>query len=255
MEIAIVIPAHNEAGCIAETVTAIATRLTAANIPHNILVINDNSQDHTEKILLELCAKYAQVRYLNNEPPNGFGLAVRKGLERFSGDAVAIVMADGSDSPDDIVMYYEKLLEGYDCVFGSRFIKGGSVVDYPLHKLVVNRCANWFIKHLFRLKLNDTTNAFKAYRRSVIQGLKPILSYHFNLTVELPLKAIVRGYSYAVVPISWKNRTTGISKLKIKEMGSRYLFIVLYVFLEKYLSRGDYHRKEDALMQRDRLYG
>lgn len=255
MEISIVIPAHNEEGCIEETVTAITTRLMAVNIPHNILVINDNSQDDTEKILLELCSKYKHVQYLNNGPSNGFGLAVRRGLECFSGDAVAIVMADGSDSPDDIVTYYEKLVEGYDCVFGSRFIKGGNVINYPLHKLIINRCANWFIKHLFRLNLNDTTNAFKAYRRSVIQGLTPILSYHFNLTVELPLKAIVRGYSYTVVPISWKNRTTGISKLKIKEMGSRYLFIVLYVFLEKHLSRGDYHRKEKALIQKDVVNG
>lgn len=255
MELSIVIPAHNEEGCIAETVTAITTRLTAVNIPHNILVINDNSQDNTEKVLLELCSKYTQLRYLNSDPPNGFGLAVRQGLEHFAGDAVAIVMADGSDSPDDIVVYYEKLMEGYDCVFGSRFIKGGRVVDYPYHKLIVNRCANWFIKHLFGLQLNDTTNAFKAYRRSVIQGLNPLLSYHFNLTVELPLKAIVRGYSYAVVPISWKNRTTGISKLKIKEMGSRYLFIVLYVFLEKYLARGDYRRTDVALIHKDVLNG
>ena len=188
--------AHNEEGCIEETVVSIVTQLTAANIPHNILVINDNSQDNTEKILLALCSQYDHVRYLNNDPPNGFGLAVRKGLEHFSGDAVAIVMADGSDSPYDIVKYYEKLMEGYDCIFGSRFIKGGNVIDYPLHKLIVNRCANWFIKCLFGLNLNDTTNAFKMYRRSVIGGLAPILSCHFNLTVELPLKAIVRGYSY-----------------------------------------------------------
>ena len=255
MKLSIVIPAHNEEGCIEETVIAIIDRLMADNIPHDILVINDNSQDNTEKILLQLCSWYDHVRYLNNVSPSGFGLAVRKGLECFSGDAVALVMADGSDSPDDIVKYYTKLSEGYDCVFGSRFIKGGYVIDYPLHKLIVNRFANWFIKFLFRIKLNDTTNAFKAYRRSVIQGLHPILSHHFNLTVELPLKAIVRGYSYAVIPISWKNRATGISKLKIKEMGSRYLFIVLYVFLEKHLSRGDYLRKKRPLVQKDGVNG
>jgi dolichol-phosphate mannosyltransferase len=164
-------------------------------------------------------------------------------------------MADGSDSPDDIVKYYEKLLEGYDCVFGSRFIKGSKVIDYPYHKLVLNRLANWFIKILFRLKFNDVTNAFKAYRRHAIQGVRPIISYQFNLTVELPLKAIVRGYSYTVVPISWKNRMTGISKLKIKEMGSRYLFIVLYILLEKYFSRGDYLRKEKISVQKDIKHG
>ncbi len=238
MELSIVIPAHNEEGCIQETVTAIIDRLTAANIQHNVLVINDNSQDDTEKILSRLSETYPQVRYINNEPPCGFGLAVRKGLENFTGDAVAIVMADGSDSPDDIVTYYEKFCEGYDCVFGSRFIQDSSVSGYPLHKLVINRMANWFIKILFGIPFNDTTNAFKGYRQHVIRGIAPIFSRHFNITVELPLKGIVRGYSYAIVPISWKNRTTGISKLKLQEMGSRYLFIVLHVLMEKYLSRG-----------------
>ncbi len=157
-----------------------------------------------------------------------------------------IVMADGSDSPADMVTYWHKLHEGYDCVFGSRFIRSGAVYDYPTHKLILNRLANTFIRVLFAMEFNDTTNAFKCFRREVIAGIGPIMSYHFNLTVELPLKAIVRGYSYAVTPISWRNRKIGESKLKIREMGSRYLFIVLYCLLEKLLSRGDYRRKDIA---------
>jgi dolichol-phosphate mannosyltransferase len=165
---------------------------------------------------------------------------VRAGLDEFTGDAVAIVMADGSDSPDDVLRYYRLLEEGYDCAFGSRFVRGASVQDYPRFKLVLNRISNFAIRVLFRHGYNDTTNAFKAYRREVIETVQPILSNHFNLTVELPLKAIVRGHTYAVVPISWTNRETGASKLHLQEMGSRYVFIVLYVLLEHYLSRGDY---------------
>ncbi len=127
-------------------------------------------------------------------------------------------------------------------MFGSRFVPGAKVVDYPFHKLVMNRLANTFIRLLFGLRLNDVTNAFKCYRREVIAGCSPLLSKHFNLTVGLPVKAIVRSYSFTVVPINWYNRTIGVSKLKIKEMGSRYLFIVLYVWLERLLSRGDYRR-------------
>ena len=122
------------------------------------------------------------------------------------------------------------------------FPKSLTLIDYPLPKLILNRLANTFIRILFGLRYNDVTNAFKLYRKEVIQGLKPLLSHHFNLTVELPLKAIVRGYSYTVIPNSWTNRKQGESKLKIKEMGSRYLFIVLYCFIEKWLSRGDYRR-------------
>lgn len=243
----LVIPAHNEEGCIVPTIQAISEILETEKIAYEILVVNDNSRDRTEELLQQLSVQNKRVRYLNNYYPNGFGFAVRCGLENFQGDAVAIVMADSSDAPENIVDYYYKLQEGYDCVFGSRFIKGGRVIDYPTHKLLVNRLANLFIQILFGLKFNDTTNAFKAYRQEVIEGISPLLSHHFNLTVEIPLKAIVRGYSYATIPITWRNRATGVSKLKLKEMGSRYLFIVLYVWLEKYLSRGDYVRKRSQL--------
>ena len=241
--LSIVIPAYNEEDCIESTAHLISERLERDKIDYEILVVNDNSKDNTEAVLQKINQDNPRIRYINNYYPNGFGFAVRCGLENFSGDAVAVVMADNSDSPDNMVDYYYKLQEGYDCVFGSRFIKGGKVIDYPKHKLFVNRLANLFIQVLFGLKFNDTTNAFKIYRKEVIEGISPLLSHHFNLTVEMPLKAIVRGYSYMTIPITWRNRTTGISKLKLKEMGSRYLFIVLSIWLEKYLSRGDYKRK------------
>lgn len=242
--LSIVIPAHNEEGCIGATLDAILTRFRQEQIADlEVVVVNDNSRDRTEEILKDYAERFPQVRYVNNEPPNGFGFAVRRGLREFRGAAVAIVMADLSDSPDDIVVYYRRLKAGAECVFGSRFVAGSRVVDYPRLKLTINRVANLFIRWLFGLDYNDVTNAFKAYRREVIEGIQPLLSHHFNLTVEMPLKAIVRGYTYEQMPISWTNRTAGESKLRLKEMGSRYLFIVLYVWLEKMLSRGDYHRR------------
>ncbi|WPD21674.1 MAG: glycosyltransferase family 2 protein [Candidatus Electrothrix scaldis] len=246
MKLSILIPAHNEEDVIYATVSDIVKKCNDESICHEVIVVDDNSFDKTPLVLKKLSDEYGTVKFIRNEPPNGFGFAIKKGLKYFSGDAVAIVMADQSDFPDDIVKYYKKMEEGYDCVFGSRFIKKGFVIDYPIHKLIINRFANFFIKLLFSIHLNDTTNAFKCYRREVIEGIQPILSHHFNITVELPLKAIVRGYSYDIVPIGWKNRTSGISKLKIKEMGGRYLFIVLYVFLEKYLSNGDYIKKTES---------
>lgn len=241
--LSIVIPAHDEEGSIAATCGSILDRFAREQIEDfEILVVNDHSKDGTEAVLRELAARQPRVRYVNNRGKGGFGWAIRLGLREFRGDAVAIVMADLSDSPDDILTYYRELKKGAECVFGSRFMKGSRIVDYPPHKLVLNRLANRFIKTLFRLDHNDITNAFKAYRRDVITGIQPLLSSHFNLAVELPLKSIVRGYRYVKVPISWTNRTTGASKLKIKEMGGRYLFIVLYCWLEKKLARGDYYR-------------
>lgn len=244
MQLSVVIPAHNEEGCIKETVDAFSAELTKEKIPYEILVINDNSSDTTEKILLDIEKHNKNVRHINNTPPNGFGFAVRCGLENYTGDCVAIVMADMSDRPVDLVTYYRTMLKGnFDCVFGSRFIKGGKVIDYPRSKYFLNRLTNFIIRILFFKKYNDTTNAFKLYKRSTMDGLRPFLSHHFNLTVELPLKAIVRGYTYTVVPNYWTNRKSGESKLKIKEMGSRYFFVILYCFLEKQLSRGDYNKK------------
>jgi len=240
--LSLVIPAQNEEGSIEGTIQAFARALEAESIPFEIVVVDDGSSDGTVAEAHRLSREHSQVRLVENHGRHGFGMAVRAGLENFQGDAVAIAMADGSDSPSDVVRYYRALQQGYDCVFGSRFIRGGKVYDYPLHKLLLNRLANRFIGLLFGFRFNDTTNAFKCYRRQVIQGMQPLISPHFNLTVEMPLKAVVRGFSYAVVPINWTNRKTGVSKLKIKEMGSRYLFIVLYLWLEKHLARGDYSR-------------
>ncbi len=245
MKLSIVIPAHNEEESITETIDQIEEAFSKVTIDHEIFVVDDNSKDNTRKVLETLAQKYPSLKYETNHGPNGFGYAVRFGLERFSGDCVAVMMADLSDSPYDLIRYYTTMIEGnYDCVFGSRFIKGGKVIDYPWVKKIINRIANFIIRMVMRIKYNDTTNAFKLYKREVIDGVKPILSPHFNLTIELPLKAIIRGYSYTVVPNSWTNRKYGESKLKIKEMGSRYFFILVYCFVEKYFSRGDFKIKK-----------
>lgn len=243
--LSVVIPAHNEEGHIADTVTKVHKALLNAQIRHEILVVNDHSSDSTAAELKKLEAQLPEgcFRTIENKASGGFGMAVRAGLENFQGDTVAVVMADLSDKPEDIVRYFREIQAGFECAFGSRFLPQSEIIDYPWPKLMLNRCANLMIQILFGLRYNDVTNAFKMYRRHVIDGLKPFLSCHFNLTVELPLKAIVRGYSYSIIPNSWTNRKEGVSKFKIKEMGSRYLFIMIYCFIEKWLSRGDYKRR------------
>ena len=240
--LSIVIPARNEEGCIEATVEDLYRELHSQRVPHEIMVVDDGSTDSTWTKLQALRHSIPTLKPLQNNGAHGFGRAIIYGFDHIAGDAVVVMMADASDDSKDVVRYWTLLNEGWDAVFGSRFIKGGEVVDYPWLKLRINRLANLFIRTLFGYKLNDTTNAFKAYRRVTIDGCRPLLSPHFNLTVELPLKTIVRGFSWTTMPITWRNRQTGVSKLKIKEMGSRYLFICLYVWLEKSFSRGDYRR-------------
>lgn len=242
--LSVVIPARDEEGCIASTVEHLFVELRLHAVPHEIVVVDDGSTDSTWQKLLELQERVSTLQPLHNPGPHGFGRAIIYGLDHINGDCTVIMMADESDDCRDVVRYWTLLNEGWDAVFGSRFVKGGGVIDYPWLKLKVNRLANLFIRFMFGIKLNDTTNAFKAYRATVIQGCRPLLSPHFNLTVELPLKTMVRDYTWTVIPITWRNRRSGTPKLKIKEMGSRYLFICLYMWLEKYFSRGDYRRVE-----------
>jgi dolichol-phosphate mannosyltransferase len=241
----IVIPAHNEEESLPPTLRALHAALVREGIPHEIVVVDDGSRDRTWEVLRGLQAEIPTLAPVRNAGRNGFGRAVVCGLNAMKGDACAIMMADASDAPGDAVRYWRLMNEGWDCVFGSRFVKGGRVTDYPRVKLLINRFANFLVRVGFQIRLNDTTNAFKAYRRVVIDGCRPFLSPHFNLTVELPLKAIVRGYTWTVIPISWQNRKHGVAKLKIKEMGSRYFFICAYVWLEKWFSRGDYRIDRD----------
>lgn len=242
--LSVVIPARNEQGCIASTVEHLYLELRRHNVPHEIIVVDDGSTDSTWRTLESLKTQIPSLVPVQNPGPHGFGCAVSYGFDHMAGDAVVVTMADESDDCGDVVRYWKKLNEGYDCVFGSRFVHGGGVIGYPKIKLFLNRLVNHFIRVLFRIRLNDTTNAFKAYRKQVIDGCRPLISPHFNMTIEIPLKAIVRGYSWVTIPITWHGRRTGTPKLKIKEMGSRYLFICLYVWLEKYFSRGDYRRKD-----------
>ena len=241
--LSVVIPARDEEACIASTVEHLHVALRLHKVPHEIIVVDDASTDRTLETIDEVKSRIPVIRAVQSPPPHGFGRAIIAGLDEMQGDAVVVMMADESDDCRDVVRYWETLQQGYDCVFGSRFIKGGRAIAYPKLKLVLNRGANLFLKLMFNIPLNDTTNAFKAYRREVIDGCRPLISPHFNITVELPLKAIVRGYSWTMIPITWRGRQSGTAKLKIKELGSRYTFSWLSVWLEKHLTRGDYRRR------------
>jgi dolichol-phosphate mannosyltransferase len=251
MRFSVVMPAKGEEDSVGATVEQAANVLESEGIDYELIVVDDHSTDGTAAVVDAIATTNPRVRCVRSPYESGFGLAVRAGLDEYTGDAVAVMMADGSDHPEDLVRYHNELDEGWECVFGSRFIRGATVRDYPRVKLVINRLANWFIRTIFRHHYNDTTNAFKAYRRGVIDSIQPLLSNHFNLTVEMPLKAIVRGHTFRVVPISWTGRSAGSSKLGIREMGSRYLFIVLYVWLESHLSRGDYRKREADTLDGD----
>lgn len=235
----IVIPAYNEEENILPTIRSLADELRAEQIPFELVVVNDNSKDDTPKVVEAATAEFPEIRLVHNTPPGGLGRAVRFGLKHFKGDVVAVVMADLSDSPRDVVACYRKIEEGYDCAFGSRFIKGSRVTQYPRLKLMFNRIGNAIIRMMFMTRHNDLTNAFKVYRRHVIEGISPLHACHFNITIEMSLSALIRGYAIATIPITWSGRTWGQSKLRIREMGRRYLATLLMIWFERVLILDD----------------
>lgn len=242
MKLSVVIPAHNEQGCIENVAESLIGELERNAIVFEVIIVNDNSIDATASKLEAIAKIHPAVKIVHSDPPKGFGRAICKGLENVGGDIVVIYMGDGSDDPQDAVRYYNKILEGYDCVFGSRFIKGSNTTGYPKIKFILNRVGNAFIQLLFFIGYNDVSNAFKAYRIEAIRAMQPLVSQYFNITVEMSLKAIISGFSYAVIPINWSGRDSGVSKYRIKELSSKYFFSILYVWLEKILLKEEIHK-------------
>ncbi len=241
----VVIPAHNEENNISFTVEELVQELRKEQIPFEIVVVNDNSSDNTLHVIQNLHQQFSEVIPVDNPLPGGLGRAIRVGLKHVRGDVIAIVMADRSDDPKDIVHCYRKIEEGYDCVFGSRFRKGSIITHYPKVKLIANRIVNKFLQIIFLTRFNDLTNAFKVYRKHVIESMSPLQSAHFNITIEMSLSALIRKYKIAEIPIAWYGRTWGQSKLKLHEMGRRYLCTMLMIWFERLLILDDIMTEKD----------
>lgn len=239
LKASIIIPAYNEEENIEAVIVEVSTKLREEGIPFELVVVNDNSKDKTPQVIESLKSSYPEIVLVNRTPPGGFGRAIRSGLENFSGDVVIIVMADLSDDVEDIVKYYRKIEEGYDCVYGTRFTKGTIVKDYPWLKKHINRFINKMLQLLFFTSHNDLTNAFKAYRSYVIKSISPLKASHFNITIEMSLSALIRKFRIARVPINWYGRQWGQSNLKLKEMGRRYLATLIKIWFERLLILDD----------------
>jgi len=207
---------------------------------YEIIFIDDYSQDHTLNKIKEFSTKHQNIFYYINKK-KGLGGAISLGLKKAQGKYITIMMADSADSIDDLNSYFKIIQENeFDAIFGSRFIHGSEIIDYPKFKLFLNRIFNYITKILFFSDYNDFTNSFKIYKKEVIDKIHPIVSENFNIFLELPLKTISRGFTYKIVPIKYFNRKKGKAKFKIKELGSSYLFTLLYCFLEKILLKKKY---------------
>ena len=247
-KVSVVIPAYNEEAVIEPTVRELSNALEAAGLAYEIRVVDDQSIDSTWAILSRLSAEIAAVRPVRNQGKGGYGLAVRAGLSSFEGDAVIVSMADGSDSPRDVVAYAQALANGYDCAFGNRFSAQSQVHDYPLVKKVLNRAGNLLIACLTGYRqYRDFTNGFKGYRRHVVEAMAPLISADFNLTVEMSVKAVLSGASAKIIPNSWRDREGGVSKFNVGRLGPRYLATIAYCVLGDYIRRAGARERNEPV--------
>jgi dolichol-phosphate mannosyltransferase len=231
--LSILIPCYNEEASIAATVNVLVAAMDAAALSYEILCVNNASKDSTETVLQNLTSQYPRVRYVNTPPLAGYGVAVRWGLQHYAGKAVVIVMADGSESPEDILRFAAKIAEGYDCAFGSRFKPGSVVEGYPKFKLLLNRLGNKLIAWTTGSEYDDFTNGFKCYRREVIDAIQPLFGEKFNLTIEMSINATMVQPRIAVVANSWRDRSEGTSKFDVLGQSSLYLFTLGYCWLRR----------------------
>ena len=231
--LSIIIPIKNEEQIINSTLEKILNEIKG--IDFEVILIDDFSNDNSTNLIKEIIQKHKNLKFYNNKLA-GLGSLIDLGIEKSSGEFIVIMMADLSDSIEDLKSYYKAIKDsGYDAVMGSRFMKDSVVSDYPITKLILNRVFNNFVKLIFLSDYNDFTNAFKIYKKDTLLKLKPYVSESFNIFLELPLKLISRGYKYKIIPIKWINRKKGKSKFQIRELGAKYIFTLIYCLAEKIL--------------------
>ena len=235
MSLSIIIPVYNESKQISVTIKKLQKLKNKIKI-FELIFIDDLSTDSSYKILSSYQKKNKQIKVYKNKK-KGLGSAIEVGILKSKFENICIFMCDLSDDLNDLVKY-ENLIsknQNLDAIFGSRFLKDSKVSNYPYFKLFLNRLANNIIRIIFFSDYNDFTNAFKIYKKSTLLKLFPLVSENFNIFLELPLKIIVRKYNYKIIPIKWHGRKIGESKFKLKEIGSMYIFTMLYCLLEKIL--------------------
>ena len=231
--LSIIIPVKNESENLKDITDYFVNNLN--DLEFELLIVNDYSEDDTFDKMKNLSMKNKNLKILNNTK-KGLGGAVNLGIKESSGSYISIMMADKSDDINDLKKYYKIITsEKYDAVLGSRFLRESQITNYPIGKLILNRIFNLFVSLIFWNKYNDYTNAFKIYKKKVLIEIMPLISESFNIFLELPLKIISRNYRYKIIPINWKGRIKGKSKFKIKELRSKYLFTLIYCFIEKNL--------------------
>jgi dolichol-phosphate mannosyltransferase len=213
----LVLPTYNEAENIDRFVRAVLPRLASSGLEHHLLVVDDNSPDGTGSLADGLAAEFDEVEVLHRPAKHGLGRAYLAGFRRALDSGAELVLemdADFSHDPADVPRLI-KAAETADLVLGSRYVRGGGVSDWGLLRRMVSRGGCWYAQHLLGVPVRDLTGGFKCFNRRVLETI-PLDDVHadgYGFQIELTYYALKAGFTVVEVPITFRERQMGTSKM------------------------------------------
>lgn len=229
MKLSVIVPAYNEEDNIIDVINKIEEAL---EIPHELVVVNDHSIDTTAQLVTGFARQYNNIRLVENKLSRGFANALKTGFSSVATDIAVPVMADLCDDLSTLKKMFEKINQGYDVVCGSRYIKGGSRQGGSRLKGFFSCFVGRSLKILLGLPTHDIANAFKMYRKGVIESID-IQSQGFEISMEIPLKAYFLGFRITELPTVWKERTKGKSSFRMFKLFPDYFKLYIWAFLRR----------------------
>jgi len=213
----LVLPTYNEVDNIDPFVRAVLPQLAGAAPDHHLLIVDDNSPDGTGAVADKLAAEFDVVEVLHRPAKQGLGRAYLAGFRRVLDSGAELVLqmdADFSHDPADV----PRLIKGAssaDLVLGSRYVRGGGVSDWGLLRRVLSRGGCWYAQHILGVEVNDLTGGFKCFNRRVLEGIKldNVHADGYGFQIELTYCALKAGFSVVEVPITFRERQVGTSKM------------------------------------------
>lgn len=232
MKFSIVIPAHNEEKNIPILMKNLLTFMKRRKLRAEIILVDDNSTDSTPEICNKLAKEYDNLYTIHRTKNRGMGNALKEGTRQAKTNVIVWLMADLADDLNIIPKFLDKIKNGADMVFGSRYVKGGSSGDLSLLKRIASNGFSLMSRLFIGIKVHDITNAFRAFRKEVFDSLE-IESGGFGISPEFALKAYLAGYKLDEVPTVYSNRKRGAAKFKMLKMAKRYFQIFLWALCIK----------------------
>jgi dolichol-phosphate mannosyltransferase len=211
------VPTYNEAPHVQSLCVAVLATLREAGIDGHLLIIDDASPDGTGKLAEALRASHPRLHVLHRKSKDGIGPAYAAGFEHAlaqGADLVVEMDCDFSHDPASLPSLIEAAL-GADVVVGSRYVTGGRVTDWPLRRRLISRGGCWYARRLLSVDVRDLTGGFKCFRREVLERLlaHEAAATGYGFQIEMTYRALLEGYTVREVPITFRDRQAGESKM------------------------------------------